>query len=135
MRWALLAVGLTVAACRTTPDVCRSLDQRFAAAIAEGPGSCVTSADCAVVGGQVGPDYCNAAPAIGACAGTPIAKNAPGYDEANALAVDYYQTCGDEPGPFDCAPIGAQCNAQGFCEARSEGSCFPVPDAGVDGGQ
>src|SRR5215471_8628001 len=66
---------------------CVQIDADFRAAIADG-GTCATDADCDLIGGMLGFGgsgwTCDCAPAIGACTGSPIEKNAPGYARAQA---------------------------------------------------
>ena len=114
---------------------CQSLSDAFDAAIAKGRGACTTDADCDVLGGQFADWYCDGRPSIGDCAGTPIAKNAPGYADAAHAAHDFFASCFDSRinGIFDCAPRqGPTCQPNGYCTAPVVGSCFPPPpDAGV----
>jgi hypothetical protein len=148
---ALLVAGCTTRAASTRADAgpdsavttgpdaslaarCQAMEDDFAAAIARGPGTCAGDQDCAVVGGQLADYYCDGYPSLGACAGTPIAKNAPGYADAVALAARFTHDCmGSQVNAvFDCAPIiEATCGASGHCSGSPTGSCFPPPpDAG-----
>ena len=140
MRWILsISISIAAAACALDPNdpaTCPTLDHRFGDAIARGGGSCVTSADCDVLGGEV--EWgCDGSPSIGRCEGTPIAKNAPGYDDARDAAAEFRKDCShsDFHRTFDCAPIVEATCSNGHCVGQPSGSCFPQPDAGVPDAQ
>jgi hypothetical protein len=113
---------------------CQALADQFDAAVAMGLGTCTADDDCDVIGGQFGDWYCDGRPSIGDCAGTAIARNAPGYVAATTAAADFFASCFDSHvhSVYDCAPVlHATCNAQGYCAGPVVGSCFPpLPDAG-----
>jgi len=111
---------------------CRSIEADFKAAVAlGGGGTCDGDGDCTFVGGQVGQPTCNCEPNLGRCEGTAIAKNAPGYADAVALATQFAERCADKACgteiecTCDCAPpSGLHCTNH-VCVGAYENSCFP----------
>jgi hypothetical protein len=109
---------------------CKSMMSQLEAAVAE-PGTCVTDADCMVVGGQLGgTQTCDCAPFVLSCGGHPMGKNAPSLELARQLDREIGAECEAElASACDCGPSLVTCNANGRCVAQGR-SCF-VPDAGV----
>jgi hypothetical protein len=112
---------------------CRALPAMIENAVAV-RGTCVDDADCAIVGGQLGPPTCGCAPAVLDCGGSALERNAPGFETARELMahltncapiIDCFGS-GPLPCPCDCPPNEARCN-NGRCIAQPIGSCFPEP--------
>jgi hypothetical protein len=131
MRLALLLLAITISACASPAEQCRALEDDFHAALAEGGGTCDTNADCHLVGGSAVPS-CDCHVALGDCAGTPIATNAPGYPRAIAIERQFSADCtasGCRDGQCvcDCPPAGNLRCEDHHCTASAR-SCSP-PDA------
>jgi hypothetical protein len=126
------------------PQRCQALDDQIREAVAT-PGSCNTTADCEIIGGQLDQPTCNCAPSVLDCTGHPIESNAPGLARAKQLISDFKaQGCPQYFKPCDCAPRGRMiCRDDHTCDAPWQ-SCAPPPpetaddaaagDASSDGG-
>jgi hypothetical protein len=114
---------------------CQQIHDRIVTLMSD-RGSCETSEDCAIVGGQTG-DYptCNCADYVIDCAGLGVAKNMPGLAEVQALEQEYgARGCTTWGQDCDCAPADTLECTNHRCAASASQSCLPepMPDAGID---
>ena len=115
---------------------CTRLNDEFLRATAD-LGTCVTDADCSIVGGT---NSCDCSPILGASpSGTAIANNAPGLPHARNVETQFANECafeaqcGEVMCTCDAAPARHAACSNGRCIATDIPTCFsPPPDAPPD---